>query len=154
VSLLPKKEYELAKELNVSSKVLLDKLKKILKIDVKSHMTTLEDPDVDAVLRLFGLKKDEPEIIVPVKDETVANYEAKEEKVTHEKGGKHKNEKHETEKEISKKDPDVEKTEEHVHIEEDETENIKMNQADELLIEEYLNKENDKKIEKIGSKVK
>lgn len=151
---MPKKVYELAKELNVSSKVLLDKLKKILKIDVKSHMTTLEDNEVDAVLRLFGLKKDEPEAPASVQNEVAVNHEVKEEKNSHEKVEKNKNEKPESEKHNKEHDVKVEKSDEYLHIEDDESENIKMDKADELLIEEYLNKENDKKIEKIGSKAK
>lgn len=145
---MPKKVYELAKELNVSSKVLLDKLKKILKIDVKSHMTTLEDNEVDAVLKLFGLKKDEPE---PVQEEKT---EIKEEKNAHAKEEKHKIEKPETQRVYKEHGVKVEKSDEHVYAEEDETASIKFDKADELLIEEYLNKENEKRVEKIGSKAK
>ena len=138
---MPKKVYELAKELNVPSKVLLDKLKKILKIDVKSHMTTLEDNEVDSVLRLFGLKKDESKVLVSEQEEIETDYEEKEEKL-------------DTEKVYKDNEAKIEKADEQVPVEEEEITNIKMDKADELIIEEYLNKENDKKSEKIGSKIK
>jgi len=52
-----KKVYELAKELNTNSKELIEKLK-TLNIEVKSHMTVLEDDAVEKVSKLYG--KEEP----------------------------------------------------------------------------------------------
>ncbi len=51
------KVYELAKELEMSSKVLLDKLIE-MKYDVKSHMSTLEDSEVEKITEMFKNKSD------------------------------------------------------------------------------------------------
>jgi translation initiation factor IF-2 len=49
--------YELAKDLNMTNRALLNKMKE-LKIEVKSHMSSLEDSDIRAIKRgLFGKKK-------------------------------------------------------------------------------------------------
>ena len=49
--------YELAKDLNMSNTALLNKMKE-LKIEVKSHMSSLEDSDISAIKRsLFGKEK-------------------------------------------------------------------------------------------------
>ncbi|MBT7261079.1 MAG: translation initiation factor IF-2, partial [Desulfobacula sp.] len=49
--------YELAKDLNMTNRALLNKMKE-LKIEVKSHMSSLEDSDVRAIKRgLFGKAK-------------------------------------------------------------------------------------------------
>ena len=49
--------YELAKDLNMTNKQLLNKMKE-LKIEVKSHMSSLEDSTVTAIKReIFGKKK-------------------------------------------------------------------------------------------------
>jgi translation initiation factor IF-2 len=46
--------YELAKDLNMTNRALLNKMKE-LKIEVKSHMSSLEDSDIRAIKRgLFG----------------------------------------------------------------------------------------------------
>ena len=46
------KVYELAKEINVSSKELLDEAK-ILGIDLKSHLSSIEDKDVETLKSKF-----------------------------------------------------------------------------------------------------
>lgn len=51
------KVHELAKELGMSSKVLLDKLIE-MKYDVKSHMSTLEDSEVEKITETFKNKSD------------------------------------------------------------------------------------------------
>ncbi|WP_300457747.1 translation initiation factor IF-2 [Desulfobacula sp.] len=49
--------YELAKDLNMTNRALLNKMKE-LKIDVKSHMSSLEDSDVNVIKRsLLGKEK-------------------------------------------------------------------------------------------------
>lgn len=56
--------YELAKDLNMTNKQLLDKLKE-LEIDVKSHMSALDNSDVAAVKQnLLGKKKRSNEVTV------------------------------------------------------------------------------------------
>lgn len=85
--------YELAKDLNMTNRALLNKIKD-LKIEVKSHMSSLEDSDVSAIKRiLLGKDKREtdiqvrPSVIrrrrrdvdVEVEDEEVAVAEVEEE---------------------------------------------------------------------------
>jgi len=49
--------YELAKDLNMTNRALLNKMKE-LKIEVKSHMSSLEDGDISVIKKsLFGKKK-------------------------------------------------------------------------------------------------
>jgi len=49
--------YELAKDLNMTNRALLNKMKE-LKIEVKSHMSSLEDGDISAIKKsMFGKKK-------------------------------------------------------------------------------------------------
>jgi translation initiation factor IF-2 len=56
--------YELAKDLNMTNTALLNKMKE-LKIEVKSHMSSLEDSDISAIKRsLFGREKGKNEIKV------------------------------------------------------------------------------------------
>ena len=87
--------YELAKDLNMTNRALLNKMKE-LKIEVKSHMSALEDSDVSAIKKkLFGKAKrkkdvkvkpsvirrrrqDSEEIAVPeIKEETITQTEEK-----------------------------------------------------------------------------
>jgi translation initiation factor IF-2 len=87
--------YELAKDLNMTNRALLNKMKE-LKIEVKSHMSALEDSDVSAIKRgLFGKAKrkkdvkvkpsvirrrrqDSEEVAVPeIKEETITLTEEK-----------------------------------------------------------------------------
>nr|NJM02800.1 hypothetical protein [Desulfobacula sp.] len=54
--------YELAKDLNMTNTALLNKMKE-LKIEVKSHMSSLEDSDISAIKRsLFGKEKGKNEL--------------------------------------------------------------------------------------------
>ena len=54
VSLLGKmKLYELAKELNLTSKELLDRAKKI-GVEAKSHLSGLEEADIEKLRKEFG----------------------------------------------------------------------------------------------------
>jgi translation initiation factor IF-2 len=54
--------YELAKDLNMTNTALLNKMKE-LKIEVKSHMSSLEDSDISAIKRsLFGREKGKNEL--------------------------------------------------------------------------------------------
>lgn len=56
--------YELAKDLNMTNRALLNKMKE-LKIEVKSHMSSLEDSDVSAIKRsLFGKDKKKTDVKV------------------------------------------------------------------------------------------
>ncbi|MCG8632401.1 MAG: translation initiation factor IF-2, partial [Desulfobacterales bacterium] len=56
--------YELAKDLNMTNKQLLNKMKE-LKIEVKSHMSSLEDSDVKTIKRsMFGKKKQKSDVKV------------------------------------------------------------------------------------------
>jgi translation initiation factor IF-2 len=56
--------YELAKDLNMTNTALLNKMKE-LKIEVKSHMSSLEDSDISAIKRsLFGREKGKNEVKV------------------------------------------------------------------------------------------
>lgn len=56
--------YELAKDLNMTNKQLLNKMKE-LKIKVKSHMSSLEDSDVTTIKRsMFGKKKQKNDVKV------------------------------------------------------------------------------------------
>ena len=56
--------YELAKDLNMTNRALLNKMKE-LKIEVKSHMSSLEDSDVRAIKRgLFGKAKGKNDVKV------------------------------------------------------------------------------------------
>ena len=56
--------YELAKDLNMSNRALLNKMKE-LKIEVKSHMSSLEDSDVSAIKKhLFGKAKRDKDVMV------------------------------------------------------------------------------------------
>ena len=87
--------YELAKDLNMTNRALLNKMKE-LKIEVKSHMSSLEDYDISTIKRsLFGKAKrekdvkvkpsvirrrrqDSEEIVVPeIKEETITLTEEK-----------------------------------------------------------------------------
>lgn len=52
--------YELAKELNMSSKELIEKIKE-LDIDVNSHMSTLENEEANLIKELFGGNKEDTE---------------------------------------------------------------------------------------------
>ncbi len=73
--------YELAKDLNMTNRALLNKMKE-LKIEVKSHMSSLEDSDVRAIKKgLFGKAKRSKDVKVrpsvirrrkPKTEETVA----------------------------------------------------------------------------------
>ena len=66
--------YELAKDLNMTNKQLLNKMKE-LKIEVKSHMSSLEDSAVTAIKRsLFGKKKQSD---VKVKPSVIRRRKAK-----------------------------------------------------------------------------
>jgi translation initiation factor IF-2 len=57
--------YELAKQLNTNSKTLSEKLKAI-KIDVKNHMSIIEDNDLKAIYKYFGVNiKDENAAAAP-----------------------------------------------------------------------------------------
>jgi len=56
--MIKKRVHELAKELNVESKEVIKKLNQI-GIEVKSHMSTIEDKDVDAIKQLYG-KSNQP----------------------------------------------------------------------------------------------
>ena len=51
------KVHELAKELGMPSKDLVDKLIS-MKYDIKNHMSTLEDSDIEKIKKQFGTKKD------------------------------------------------------------------------------------------------
>lgn len=160
---MSKKVYELAKELNVSSKILIDKIGKFLKIEAKNHMRTLEDEEVDAILKLFGVKKDIAEIPAKevniyetkkdeaqIKPEIIEKQDDIKEKVPQEiKDNKIQNE-------IKKQEPQkVEIVKNEIVEENNEDENIKLNEADEILIEEFLNNEDStNKVEKIGNKAK
>ena len=92
--------YELAKDLNMTNRALLNKMKE-LKVEVKSHMSALEDSDVSAIKRsLFGKAKrkkdvkvkpsvirrrrqDSEEVAVPeIKEETITLTEEKTEQTT------------------------------------------------------------------------
>jgi translation initiation factor IF-2 len=56
--------YELAKDLNMTNRALLNKMKE-LKIEVKSHMSSLEDSDIKAVRQnLFGKAKQSTDVKV------------------------------------------------------------------------------------------
>ena len=56
--------YELAKDLNMTNRALLNKMKE-LKIEVKSHMSSLENSDLNAIKRsLFGKAKSKKEVRV------------------------------------------------------------------------------------------
>ncbi len=56
--------YELAKDLNMTNTAFLNKMKE-LKIEVKSHMSSLEDSDIIAIKRsLFGKEKTKNDVIV------------------------------------------------------------------------------------------
>ncbi len=56
--------YELAKDLNMTNRALLNKMKE-LKIEVKSHMSSLEDSAISAIKRsLFGKKKQKNDVKV------------------------------------------------------------------------------------------
>ncbi|WP_022665250.1 translation initiation factor IF-2 [Desulfospira joergensenii] len=89
--------YELAKDLNMTNRALLNKMKE-LKIEVKSHMSSLEDSSVRAIRQsLFGKKKRKQDVKVkpsvirrrktttesePVSDTEVDESEVAEEEVT------------------------------------------------------------------------
>ena len=49
---MTKKVHELAKEMNITSKELLEKAHQ-LGIDVKSHMSALSDADIDKIANVF-----------------------------------------------------------------------------------------------------
>lgn len=152
---MQRRVHDLAKELNVSSKVLLDKLNKLLKIEAKNHMTLLEDDQVDAVMRLFGLKKDEP----VKREEPVEEPEPEESEVIQnvEKVEKKNIQKEEQKAPVEEKPlkTNNEHFEEELEAEIQDELNIKLDQADEMLIEEYLDNESaTQKVEKIGSKIK
>jgi len=91
--------YELAKDLNMTNRALLNKMKE-LKIEVKSHMSSLENGAVSAIKRgLFGKakrnkdvkvkpsvirrrRKDSEEIIAPeIEEESITPVEEKIEKI-------------------------------------------------------------------------
>ena len=55
-----KRVYEIARILNISSKDMLNKLKE-LGLNVKNHMSTLEDEDVDMILDLLNDKEESKE---------------------------------------------------------------------------------------------
>ena len=82
--------YELAKDLNMSNRALLNKMKE-LKIEVKSHMSALEDSDVSAIKRsLFGKAKRKKDVKIKPSvirrrrqdSEEIAVSEIKEETIT------------------------------------------------------------------------
>ena len=61
--------YELAKELNTNSKNLIDKLKAI-NINVKNHMSIIEDNELAAIYDYFGIKaKRQKDDIIPKADD-------------------------------------------------------------------------------------
>lgn len=158
---MAKRVYELARELNVSSKILLDKLNKLLKIEAKNHMTQLEEHEVDAVLRLFGIKKD----VVPAKEEVPVEHkethkkDAASEKPAAKKEQKLVEEKDEKQKPIVISDGIDNNTPSQDKIDDSELVlkdvNVKLDKADELLIEGFLEDNSaTKRVEKIGFKVK
>ncbi|WP_457551619.1 translation initiation factor IF-2 [Desulfobacula sp.] len=61
--------YELAKDLNMTNRALLNKMKE-LKIEVKSHMSSLEDSDV-SVIKKGLFKKDKKEKAVKIKTSVI-----------------------------------------------------------------------------------
>ena len=67
------KVHELAKELNMTSKELVEKLVD-LKYDVKSHLSILEDNDVEKIKKQLKTKKAE---VAPKEDKTAAKKEKK-----------------------------------------------------------------------------
>jgi translation initiation factor IF-2 len=72
--------YELARDLNMTNKVLLEKLDD-LDISVKSHMSALDDDDIDRIKSsLFGAKKEETVVETRIKP-TVIRRRRKEVKV-------------------------------------------------------------------------
>ena len=68
------KVHELAKELNMTSKELVEKLND-LKYDVKSHLSILEDSDVEKIKK--QLKKSNKAEVAPKEDKTAAKKEKK-----------------------------------------------------------------------------
>ena len=50
--------YELAKELEISSKKLITLLMEEFSVEVKNHMSVLEDEDVDLIKELLGTSED------------------------------------------------------------------------------------------------
>jgi translation initiation factor IF-2 len=71
--------YELAKDLNMTNRALLNKMKE-LKIDVKSHMSSLEDSDVNVIKRgLLGKEKRKTD--VKVKSSVIRRRKPKVEKI-------------------------------------------------------------------------
>ncbi len=70
--------YELAKEFNMTNKALMDKLEE-MKVDVRSHMSSLEDKQVDYIKQhLFGKKASLSE--VKIKPSVIRRRKAKPEK--------------------------------------------------------------------------
>ncbi|MGM0417215.1 MAG: translation initiation factor IF-2 [Thermodesulfobacteriota bacterium] len=53
--------YELAKELNMTNKALMDKIKKMGDIDVRSHMSSLDSRSIETIKKRLLGKKEEPE---------------------------------------------------------------------------------------------
>jgi len=53
--------YELAKELNMTNKALMDKIKKMGDIDVRSHMSSLDSRSTETIKKRLLGKKEEPE---------------------------------------------------------------------------------------------
>lgn len=65
--------YELAKELEISSKKLITLLMEEFSVDVKNHMSVLEDEDVDLIKELLGTSEDgEKKNIVDVYEDELA----------------------------------------------------------------------------------
>ena len=69
------KVHELAKELNLTSKELVEKLID-LKYDVKSHLSILEDSDVEKIRKQLKTKSKKAEV-APKDDKTAAKKEKK-----------------------------------------------------------------------------
>lgn len=87
--------YQLATELNISSKELMDKMEE-LGMDVKSHMSTIEDEEATVLLDIFSPKKDNE-----IMSEETVNTSEKEEMNSQNKNNKKK---HQEEAMTEKKD--------------------------------------------------
>lgn len=76
--------YELAKELNISSKELIELLMNEFSVDVKNHMSVIEDEDAELIKELLGeTAKDSEKTIVDEYEEILSeevNYQAKKKK--------------------------------------------------------------------------
>ncbi|BES65279.1 translation initiation factor IF-2 [Gottschalkiaceae bacterium SANA] len=84
-----KRVYQIAKELNLSSKEMISKLEE-LGIEASSHMSTLEDEEVKTILDLFAAEKTEE---TPVEETPIPPTQAKPEESAKEAPKKKKNRK-------------------------------------------------------------